>query len=72
MKRILVQRDSFLVEPMPLGTESSAFPRDSSTHIFNLPDGQRVHILDRAVFNRAVRAAMQPFQEKKVADGTIG
>jgi hypothetical protein len=65
MKRILVQRDSFLVEPMLSDTESSAFPREVATHIFKLPDGQRVHTLDRAVFNRAVQAAMQETQEKK-------
>jgi hypothetical protein len=65
MKRILVQRDSFLVEPMLPDTQSSMFPHDSPTHIFKLPDGQRVHTLDRAVFNRAVQAAMQEIQEKK-------
>jgi hypothetical protein len=65
MKKLLFQCDSFMVGPKLPDAQSSLFPQDSPTNIVKLPDGKRVHTLDRAVFDRAVKAAMQEMQEKK-------
>jgi hypothetical protein len=50
-------RDIFIVQPRPSTQESGSLNSWSSTHTVTFPGGQRVHVLDQEVFDRAVRAA---------------
>lgn len=59
MTKVLDRRDTFIVRSKPAPQQSTTVIQPSTTRTVTLPGGQRIHVADRAVFDRAVRAAMQ-------------
>ena len=59
MTKILDRRDTFIVQSKPAPEQSLSTATSSITRTVRLPSGQRIHVVDRVVFDRAVRAATQ-------------
>jgi hypothetical protein len=60
MTKTLDRRDTFVVS-------SKTGVGDHVTRTVTLPGGRKVHVLDREIFDRAVKAASPPL-EKKTSD----
>lgn len=58
MDKIITTLDTFIVQSEADNQKQSRVASEP-TRTITLPNGERVHTLDRSVFDRAVRAAMQ-------------
>lgn len=59
MTKTLDRRDTFIVQSKPTPQHPTSIVTESITRTVRLPSGQRIHVVDRAAFDRAVRAATQ-------------
>lgn len=59
MTKVLDRRDTFIVQSKPTPQQPTSAATPSITHTVRLPSGQRIHVVDRAAFDRAVKAATQ-------------
>ena len=59
MDKVLAEHDTFIVQSKYTDAQTVKPILPTPTHTATLPGGQHIHILDRAMFDRAVKAAVQ-------------